>query len=61
MNFTSTITNDSTWSGEAVVPSGYFPKAVTKMNAYAIHGSDEERVYEALYPTPYGKYPEPDL
>jgi len=44
-----------------VIPSGYFPKAVTKMNAYAIHGSDEERIYEALYPTPYGKYPNPDL
>ena len=60
MNFTSSITGD-TWSGEAVIPSGYFPKEVTKMNAYAIHGSGENRTYESLYPTPYGEYTDPDL
>lgn len=34
---------------------------VTKFNAYAIHGSGDERMYEALYPTPEGKYENPDL
>jgi len=60
MNFTSAIDN-ATWSGEALIPSGYFPKTVIKMNAYAIHGSNESRIYEALYPTPYGQYLNPDL
>lgn len=31
------------------------------MNAYAIHGSNESRVYKALYPTPHKKYSSPDL
>lgn len=38
------------WMGEAVIPRDYFPPGVTKFNAYAIHGEDEDRVYEALYP-----------
>ena len=46
--------------GEAVIPREYFPPGVTKFNAYAIHGEDEDRIYEALYPS--GKtYDVPDL
>lgn len=38
--------------GEALLPWSYFPPNVNKMNSYAIHGSEEERTYEALYPIP---------
>lgn len=38
--------------GEALLPWSYFPPNVNKMNSYAIHGSGEERTYEALYPIP---------
>ncbi|CAL4067950.1 unnamed protein product [Meganyctiphanes norvegica] len=41
-----------TWMGTAIIPSEYLPKSVTKFNAYAIHGSGDNRVYEALYPAP---------
>ncbi|KAK3719846.1 hypothetical protein RRG08_040148 [Elysia crispata] len=48
------------WMGEAVIPREYFPPGVTKFNAYAIHGEDEDRIYEALYPS--GKtYDVPDF
>jgi len=58
--FTSSISNGA-WSGEAVIPSEYFPVAVSKMNAYFVFGSDDKRIYEALYPAPTGIYAEPDL
>ncbi|KAM9857286.1 UPF0462 protein C4orf33 homolog isoform 2-T2 [Aulostomus maculatus] len=51
MVFNATITADR-WTGEAVVPWEYFPPGVNRMNSYAIHGSGEERTYEALYPIP---------
>jgi hypothetical protein len=50
-----------TWKGEAVIPAIYFPPEVNKLNAYAIHGSGDKRIYEALFPTPSGKYTDPDL
>ncbi|ELU16111.1 hypothetical protein CAPTEDRAFT_86229, partial [Capitella teleta] len=53
--------NSSTWTGRAVIPSRYFPLSVDAFNAYAIHGSGDERVYEALYPTPLHKYTSPDF
>ena len=56
-----TIRVGNLWQGEAIIPGVYFPKEITKMNAYAIHGSGDERTYEALYPTTNGKYKEPDL
>lgn len=49
------------WYGKAKIPEAYFPKNTTKMNAYAIHGSNDSRVYESLFPTPNGKYENPNL
>lgn len=49
------------WKGTAEIPFSYIPKNTDKMNAYAIHGSGQKRVYEALYPVPDGKYQQPDL
>jgi hypothetical protein len=47
----------NTWQGTAWIPIDYFPPSVTKFNAYAIHGVDQERRYEALFPVP-GPYPD---
>ena len=49
----------NTWSGKAVIPRSYLPPNITKLNAYAIHGSGEDRVYEALYPAPKGAHQAP--
>ena len=35
----------------------YFPPGVAKFNAYAIHGTDPNRIYEALFPVP-GPFPD---
>ncbi|KAM4708130.1 UPF0462 protein C4orf33 homolog isoform 2-T2 [Discoglossus pictus] len=43
---------DMRWSGSALLPWDYFPSSVDKFNAYAIHGSELKRTYEALYPIP---------
>ncbi|KAK7929352.1 hypothetical protein WMY93_005747 [Mugilogobius chulae] len=51
MVFTATVT-ENRWIGEALIPWGYFPPNINKMNSYAIHGSDEKRTYEALYSIP---------
>ncbi|XP_053797467.1 UPF0462 protein C4orf33 homolog isoform X1 [Vidua chalybeata] len=40
------------WEGKALLPWSYFPPCTDKFNAFAIHGSGEERKYEALYPVP---------
>ncbi|XP_075607273.1 UPF0462 protein C4orf33 homolog isoform X2 [Balearica regulorum gibbericeps] len=40
------------WEGKAHLPWNYFPPCTNKFNAFAIHGSGEERKYEALYPVP---------
>ncbi|XP_015200370.1 UPF0462 protein C4orf33 homolog isoform X2 [Lepisosteus oculatus] len=40
------------WKGTALLPWSYFPPGVDKMNSYAIHGSGNGRIYEALYPVP---------
>ncbi len=50
-----------TWSGQAKIPASYFPLKSNKLNAYAIHGTDSQRVYEALYPVPFQRYAYPDL
>ena len=31
------------WFGKAVIPGSYFPPNVTRFNAYAIHGTGEDR------------------
>uniref|UniRef100_A0A8C6WEH4 Chromosome 4 open reading frame 33 n=1 Tax=Neogobius melanostomus TaxID=47308 RepID=A0A8C6WEH4_9GOBI len=51
MVFSASVTGDR-WMGEALIPWGYFPPNVNKMNSYAIHGSGEKRTYEALYSVP---------
>jgi len=62
MKYNSTINDASnTWSGRAEIPLSYIPRDVNKINAYAIHGSDDKRKYESLYPTPAGKYTQPDF
>ncbi len=61
LDYTATINGDGTWEGKAVIPEAYFPYKVTKWNAYAIHGEDEDRVYESLYPVPFDKFEVPDL
>ncbi|XP_074651960.1 UPF0462 protein C4orf33 homolog [Tubulanus polymorphus] len=49
------------WSGEAVLPADYFPPNVSKLNAYAIYGSGNNRQYEALYPVPKDLFSQPDF
>ena len=62
MTYSSHIDHvDNTWEGTASIPFSYIPKDADRMNAYAIHGSANNRTYESLYPTPKGKYPQPDL
>ncbi|CAF0911949.1 unnamed protein product [Brachionus calyciflorus] len=53
--------NGNRWTGIGKIPESLFPRMTTKMNAYAIHGSNVSRVYESLYPTPFGKYQNPDF
>uniref|UniRef100_A0A8C5PAM1 Chromosome 4 open reading frame 33 n=1 Tax=Leptobrachium leishanense TaxID=445787 RepID=A0A8C5PAM1_9ANUR len=43
---------DTRWKGTVILPWDYFPPSVDKFNAYAIHGSQSGRTYEALYPVP---------
>ena len=43
---------ETKWEGSASIPWSYFPPNVTKFNSFAIHGSKDERSYEALYPVP---------
>ncbi|XP_064084860.1 uncharacterized protein LOC135200292 isoform X1 [Macrobrachium nipponense] len=56
----NTTRTGNKWIGNARIPVGYLPKNVTKFNAYGIHGSDENRVYESLYPAP-GNATAPDF
>ena len=62
MDYTASIDSvTSTWKGTAKIPLGYLPRNVGKLNAYAIHGSGDNRIYEALYPVEKGKFSQPDL
>jgi len=61
LQFTVENRNTDGWRGRAIIPLDYLPPRVTRMNAYAIHGSDSCRIYEALYPTPTGMFPNPDF
>ncbi|XP_033743396.1 UPF0462 protein C4orf33 homolog [Pecten maximus] len=60
ISYTASI-HGNKWEGNAIVPGRYFPRDVTKFNAYAIHGTDPNRVYESLYPVPAGKYQAADF
>ncbi|XP_046355252.2 UPF0462 protein C4orf33 homolog isoform X2 [Haliotis rufescens] len=60
LQFTANIDGD-TWTGETTLPRSYFPSCVTRFNAYAIHGSGDKRVYEALYPATKGQFTDPDF
>lgn len=51
--------SNGTWQGTGYIPYTYFPSAVTKFNAFAIHGEGTNRIYEALYPA--SGLAEPDL
>lgn len=62
MKYDANISRESmTWIGKAEIPLSYLPHKVSKLNAYAIHGTGKDRVYEALYPVPKGKFEEPDF
>jgi hypothetical protein len=60
LDFTSEAKN-SRWHGVAKIPLSYFPPDVSKFNAYAIHGSEPDRHYEALYPVPKEAFEQPDF
>ncbi|KAK5974041.1 hypothetical protein GCK32_002123 [Trichostrongylus colubriformis] len=49
------------WIGEADIPLAYLPANVSRINAYEIHNENGTRVYEAMNPTPYGKFKGPDF
>jgi hypothetical protein len=38
------------WIGQAHIPRSLFPAHIDRFNAYAIHGQDDKRTYESLYP-----------
>ncbi|XP_066488632.1 UPF0462 protein C4orf33 homolog [Tiliqua scincoides] len=40
------------WNGRVLLPWSYFTPGTNKFNAFAIHGSGVDRIYEALYPVP---------
>ena len=43
---------NGSWTGKAKISKEYFPPGVNKMNAYAINGPSDGRIYKALYPVP---------
>ncbi|XP_045204609.2 UPF0462 protein C4orf33 homolog isoform X2 [Mercenaria mercenaria] len=51
IQYTSNIAGNE-WTGTAVLPADYFPPNVSKFNAYAIHGSGDNRQYEAYRAVP---------
>lgn len=52
--------NKDYWVGEARIPESYFPRNVTKMNAYAMHGDKDNRKKESLYPVMNNEIPAQD-
>uniref|UniRef100_A0A0K0DK95 UPF0462 protein C4orf33 homolog n=1 Tax=Angiostrongylus cantonensis TaxID=6313 RepID=A0A0K0DK95_ANGCA len=52
------------WNCELEIPLAYLPGSkyyITKFNSFAIHGTGNERVYEAFSPVTDGNYEEPDF
>lgn len=60
VEYTASI-NGKKWTGLAKIPKSYFPPNINLFNAYAIHGSNENRMYEALYPVPTNHFSYPDF
>ena len=52
---------ENKWTGSAVIPWDYFPSETNKFNAFAMHGTNDKRVYEALFPVPKSLFTEPDF
>lgn len=50
-----------TWICNLEIPLAFIPANATRFNAYALHGSDPERHYEALGPVLNGSLKEPDF
>lgn len=50
--FYTNITENGRWYGQALIPQAHLPANIDRFNAYAIHGKDEQRTYQALYPAP---------
>lgn len=46
------LSTNGRWLGQVTVPRAHFPARIDRFNAYAIHGQDDKRTYEALYPAP---------
>jgi len=40
------------WKGVARIPKTYFPDNFDVWNAYAIHGTGDDKVYKSLFPVP---------
>ncbi|UJR32611.1 hypothetical protein I4U23_020071 [Adineta vaga] len=40
------------WIGRALIPRAHLPGRMDRFNAFAIHGQNATRTYEALYPAP---------
>ena len=49
------------WHAGTFIPCRYFPGKLQKFNAYSIHKSGSDRFYTALFPSPLGKYDQPDF
>ena len=49
------------WHCMLEIPLAYLPGNVSKFNAYGLHGSGEDRHYEALYAVTDGSIKEPDF
>jgi hypothetical protein len=49
------------WRCTVEIPLAYLPSGTHKFNAYAIHGSGDQRVYEAMSPVTDGTHTEPDF
>jgi len=43
---------ETVWKGMAKVPKAYFPDNFDVWNAYAIHGTGDDKVYKSLFPVP---------
>ncbi|XP_072039452.1 UPF0462 protein C4orf33 homolog [Amphiura filiformis] len=52
---------DKTWQGIAEIPLDHLPPKTNRFNAFAMHGSDKKRHYEALFPAPSGEYEKPEF
>uniref|UniRef100_A0AC35TH38 Carb-bd_dom_fam9 domain-containing protein n=1 Tax=Rhabditophanes sp. KR3021 TaxID=114890 RepID=A0AC35TH38_9BILA len=61
LNLTNNILPDNKWECRVDIPLALLPSDVNKFNAYRIHGLNEDRKYEALYPSTDKEQKEPDF